>query len=136
MANKLVLAGRPNLATASSPLLAIALSATAVSMPAAAQESDWSGALEEVIVTANRREQSLQEVPMSVTAFTGEFFQDTGITDFSNIDEYTPSLKITPGLIHARPRSAFAVSVRWEPTQVSIPAWACSLTGSIRAELG
>ena len=32
-------------------------------------------ALEEVVVTANRRAESIQEVPMSVTAFTGEFFE-------------------------------------------------------------
>lgn len=54
-------------------------------------------ALEEVIVTANRREQKLQEVPMSVSAFTGDFFKETGATDFSALEQYTPSLKITPG---------------------------------------
>src|SRR6056297_489036 len=54
-------------------------------------------ALEEVIVTANRREQSLQEVPMSVTAFTGQFFKDTGVRDLAGLDQYTPNLRITPG---------------------------------------
>jgi iron complex outermembrane receptor protein len=61
------------------------------------QSQESTPALEEVIVTANRREENLQEVPMSVTAFTGEFFKDTGLTDFSKMDQYTPSLKITPG---------------------------------------
>ncbi len=37
--------------------------------PVLAQES--AGVLEEVIVTAQRREQNLQEVPVSVTAFSG-----------------------------------------------------------------
>lgn len=61
-------------------------------------ESDTkSFALEEVIVTANRREENLQDVPMSVTAFTGDFFKETGATDFSSLEQYTPSLKITPG---------------------------------------
>ncbi|MGI9284235.1 MAG: TonB-dependent receptor [Pseudomonadales bacterium] len=54
-------------------------------------------ALEEVIVTANRREQKLQEVPMSVSAFTGDFFKETGATDFSSLEQYTPNLKISPG---------------------------------------
>lgn len=53
--------------------------------------------VEEVIVTANRREQSLQEVPMSVSAFNSDFFKDTGATDLSSLEQYTPSLKITPG---------------------------------------
>lgn len=71
-----------------------------------AQRPEGNLALEEVIVTATRREENLQEVPMSVTAFSGEFFQDAGITDFSEIDAYTPSLKITPGT------SSSATSIR------------------------
>ncbi len=54
-------------------------------------------ALEEVIVTANRRQQSIQEVPMSVTAFTGQFFKDSGVTNLAGLEQYTPSLKITEG---------------------------------------
>lgn len=53
--------------------------------------------LEEVIVTANRREENLQEVPMSVTAFSGDFFKETGTTNFSEIQNYTPNLQILTG---------------------------------------
>ena len=53
--------------------------------------------LEEILVTASRRVESLQEVPMSVSAFTGEFFQDSGVNQLSGLEEYTPNLKITPG---------------------------------------
>ncbi len=54
-------------------------------------------ALEEIVVTANKREESIQEVPMSVTAFTSEFFKNAGVTNLTGLEEYTPSLKITPG---------------------------------------
>ncbi len=54
-------------------------------------------ALEEIVVTANKREESIQEVPMSVTAFTSEFFKDAGVTNLQGLEQYTPSLKITPG---------------------------------------
>ena len=54
-------------------------------------------ALEEVLVTANRRVESLQETAMSVTAFTTEFIQDAGVNDLASIEAYTPSLKITTG---------------------------------------
>ena len=63
----------------------------------AAQETPNILAIEEVIVTANRRAENIQEVAMSVTAFSEQFFEDTGLTDFSKIDQYTPSLRITPG---------------------------------------
>ena len=54
-------------------------------------------ALEEVVVTATKRAESIQEVPMSVTAFTSEFFKESGVTNLSGLANYTPSLKITPG---------------------------------------
>ena len=54
-------------------------------------------ALEEIIVTANRYEENLQEVAMSVSAFTADFFQNTGVTDLGGLEQYTPNLKITPG---------------------------------------
>jgi iron complex outermembrane receptor protein len=53
--------------------------------------------LEETLVTANRRVENLQEVPMSVSAFTDEFFKDTGVTSLAGLEQYTPSLKITTG---------------------------------------
>lgn len=52
--------------------------------------------LEEVIVTANRREENLQNVAMSVSAFTDEFFQNTGTTNLQQLDQYTPNFKISP----------------------------------------
>jgi iron complex outermembrane receptor protein len=53
--------------------------------------------LEEILVTANRRVETLQEVPMSVSAFGSDFFKDTGVTNLAGLEQYTPSLKITPG---------------------------------------
>jgi iron complex outermembrane receptor protein len=67
----------------------------------AADEVDPNGpdplALEEVVVTATKRAESIQEVPMSVTAFTADFFRDSGVTNLAGLEQYTPSLKITPG---------------------------------------
>ena len=53
--------------------------------------------LEEILVTASRRVENLQDVPMSVSAFTSDFFQDSGVNQLSGLEEYTPNLKITPG---------------------------------------
>jgi len=73
-------------------LFPLSLLSTAVfsTMPAVAQETSL--VLEEVVVTAQRREQSLQDVPVSVTAFTGADLQQRNIT---NAVDY---LKITPGV--------------------------------------
>lgn len=65
-----------------------------IAQPIRAQERSFE--LEEVIVTANRREQNLQDVAMSVAAFTDEFFKNSGVSSLNQLDQYTPSLKITP----------------------------------------
>ena len=55
-------------------LAATVLAFTVAPAPALAQSggADGAGAIEEIIVTAQRREQALQEIPMAVSAFTAE----------------------------------------------------------------
>ncbi|ARN75703.1 TonB-dependent receptor [Oceanicoccus sagamiensis] len=82
-------------------LSAVAFFASSAASLTAAQEeqaaSSNSIVVEEVVVTANRREENLSEVPMSVSAFGEDFFKDTGANDLASMEQYTPSLKITPG---------------------------------------
>ena len=54
-----------------------------LSINSSVQSSTQAAELEEVIVTANRREQSLQEVAISVAAFTDEFFKRSGTTSLN-----------------------------------------------------
>ncbi|MEN8722190.1 MAG: TonB-dependent receptor [Alphaproteobacteria bacterium] len=53
--------------------------------------------LDEVIVTAQKRAQSLQEVPMSVTAIGGEMIKQSDMQDMNDLSRYTPNLKIIAG---------------------------------------
>ena len=48
--------------------------------------------LEEVVVTAQKREQNLQDVPISVTAFSGEQLTALGINDFVEITDQSLGL--------------------------------------------
>jgi len=52
-------------------------------------------ALEEVVVTAQRREQSLQEVPVSVTAFSGATIEQANITSARDYLALTPNVAFT-----------------------------------------
>ncbi len=47
-------------------------------------------ALEEIIVTARKREENLQEIPLSVSAFTEEALEERGITSLQDIADFTP----------------------------------------------
>ena len=66
----------------------------------AAQEVTGGGAglrtetLQEVVVTATRREEQLSKVPISVTALTQSDMDQKGIKDFLDIARYTPGVSI------------------------------------------
>jgi iron complex outermembrane receptor protein len=50
------------------------------------------GPLQEITVTATRREESLSKVPISVTALTQESLDSRGIKDFSEVARFTPGV--------------------------------------------
>ncbi|MEM8982134.1 MAG: TonB-dependent receptor plug domain-containing protein [Pseudomonadota bacterium] len=58
---------------------------------------NWSSAnaqLEEIVVTAQKRSESLQDVPIAVTAFTGETMQTLGVVNASDLVNLTPGLAV------------------------------------------
>ncbi len=73
-------------------LLAMAIVLAPV-LPALAQ--DDSPALEEILVTAQKRVQSLRDVPISVNALNSEKIEDSGITSIERIADYIPSFNMT-----------------------------------------
>lgn len=52
------------------------------------------GVAGEIVVTANKRSENLQKVPISVSAFTGEQIERLGITDTTQITQQIPSLRV------------------------------------------
>ena len=62
-----------------------------LAVPAQAQQES-SLAIEEITVTATKREQSLQDVPISITAFTGEDIQENGWSSPVDIVAKSPNL--------------------------------------------
>lgn len=75
------------------PLLAQAQSEPG--QPDVQQGSVQSDADREIIVTANKRSEALSDVPMSITAVTGDKLVNLGITDVQGL------IKLTPGLSYA-----------------------------------
>jgi iron complex outermembrane receptor protein len=59
-----------------------------------AQGAGESATLDEIIVTARRREESLQSVPISMTAMTGEQLQESGVTSVRDLQAHVPSLVV------------------------------------------
>ena len=51
--------------------------------------------LEEVVVTAQRAEENLQDVPIAVTALTGEMLEDRGVINPSDLQRTAPNVSFT-----------------------------------------
>src|ERR1700722_1007821 len=58
----------------------------------ATTEPAATGALEEIVVTAPRREESMSRVPISISAFNQDMLDTKGIKDFSDVARFTPGV--------------------------------------------
>lgn len=79
-------------------LLFIGSSAIAfgLAIPQSASAQDSNGGLEEIIVTAQRREQSLQDVPIAVTAIGSDTIQANRLVNVTDLSGLAPGLTSMP----------------------------------------
>lgn len=78
--------------TASKNLLSLSIAASAaMTAPMQANANDLM--LEEIVVTAQKREQSLQDVPISVSAVDGEKMAEAGISNLADLSSYVPNFQ-------------------------------------------
>jgi len=71
-----------------------ALNAGIIAVFAGLPATGFSQGLDEIIVTAERRETSLQETPISIAAFSAETMELKGIETLEDVAIYTPNLDI------------------------------------------
>jgi Outer membrane receptor proteins, mostly Fe transport len=74
-------------------LLAPALALAGVAAQPVAAQSQQTIVLEEVVVTANRRAESLMDVPQAITALPDSFLADLGADQFSDYARFVPGLE-------------------------------------------
>jgi iron complex outermembrane recepter protein len=74
------------------------------------------GEVQEIVVTAQRRAERVMEVPLSVTAYSGEAIAAAGVAD-------TSALQVaTPGLIYSKEGSSVQFYIRGVGNEVSVPS--------------
>ena len=73
-------------------MIAVAALASA-SAPSIAQ----TGPLEEVVVTAQKRSESLTDVPISIGVMTGESLEKTGVRQLREVAEFVPNFSVSSG---------------------------------------
>lgn len=63
-----------------------------VGLVALSTSSIFAQSLDEIVVTAQKRSESLQDVPISINAISGEAIEKAGVTDVNGIVELVPGL--------------------------------------------
>jgi len=76
--------------------LVLAIGAALAGLTTSAFAADDPMVLEEVIVTAEKRSESLQETPISISAFDAGMIDDLGISDLSDLNGLAPNFSLTP----------------------------------------
>ncbi|MFW6093679.1 MAG: TonB-dependent receptor [Pseudomonadota bacterium] len=74
------------------PALLAAAGCLGMAVPVWASES---AVIEEVVVTAQKREQSLADVPISINVVAGDTLDSYSIVTFEDLDEHVPNLLVT-----------------------------------------
>ncbi|HLB31165.1 MAG TPA: TonB-dependent receptor, partial [Gammaproteobacteria bacterium] len=90
----------------------ILLSTFAVVPGSVAQESGESPALEEIMVTARRVQERMQDTPISITAFTTENLERRQIFSTDLLDQVTPNLQFSSNAVLSGNNAAAAVFIR------------------------
>ncbi|MEZ5568283.1 MAG: TonB-dependent receptor [Halioglobus sp.] len=65
-----------------------------VTPQALAQQTGADKMLEEIVVSARRREEGLQEAPIAISAFTGDTLAYRGVTRLDQIEKFVPNLSL------------------------------------------
>lgn len=75
--------------------IGLSLAGNMLANVAFAQEAQEATVFEEVIVTATKREESIYDVPMAISAFTEDAIVKQGIVDLTDIGKFVPNMTVT-----------------------------------------
>src|SRR5690606_8563604 len=92
-------------AMCSLPAVAMAQTAAAPTQP----QAQAAISVDDIVVTARRREERLQDVPLAVTAVSPETLAPQNITTVSGLRTMSPSLVIVPGAGANKSTPTFAI---------------------------
>ena len=97
-------------------VVAAALAAPLLSFPASAQNF----MLEEVIVTARKRVETLQETPVAVTALDADALREAGIRNLSDLNQIAPNIEVASANGNAPLANIFIRGVGQRNTGVNV----------------
>jgi len=104
--------------------VAILFASTAMAMPAIAQDSaaEDTGGIGDIVVTAQKRAENVQDVPLAISAVSSEYLESRDISSIDRLGSIAPNVKIerapsnkTISQIAIRGSVTINPAVTWEP---------------------
>ena len=99
--------------------LVLVLAATSLSASAHAQEAEQnqadettSGGIEEIVVTAQKRVENVQDVPIAITAFGGNALRERAVTDVSALSAIAPNVNLDGGTPFSGSTAVLSATIR------------------------
>lgn len=80
---------------------------TTIALPSSAQTPGGTAMLEEVVVTARKRVESIQDAPLTIQAFTNTQIEERGVQSISDLAKFAPGLTFNAG--SSRAASDFSI---------------------------
>lgn len=100
--------------------LALVGPAAALAQTTSSAQSATNGSLQEIVVTATRREETLLDVPISMAAYTQETLDRKGVRSIEDLARITPGLSIMQGFSGIKYISIRGVESRWGATTTGV----------------
>src|SRR5438105_1513561 len=91
--------------------VAVAAALFGTALAASAAEADKEG-LEEIVVTAQKRAENVQDVPIAITALNAAALESRGITNIAQISSFSPNIQIDRASPFAGSSSIISAYVR------------------------
>jgi iron complex outermembrane recepter protein len=95
---------------ASTALIAVSPAFAQSADPAPAEEN--TGGIEEIVVTAQKRAESAQEVPIAISVFSGSALNERAVTNVSQLTAVAPNVNFDNGVAYTGSTAVLAASIR------------------------
>lgn len=97
-----------------SAALLLATTAMTVAAPALAQDAagEETGGIEEIVLTAQKRAESAQEVPIAISVFSGDALSERAVNNVSQLTAVAPNVNFDNGVAFTGSTAVLAASIR------------------------
>ena len=95
-----------------SMIAALMASSAMTSTPLLAQDAEQSGGIAEIVVTAQKRAENVQDVPIAISAFTAESLQERAVGSVSQLSAIAPNVNLDAGTPFSGSTAVLAAYIR------------------------